>query len=59
MELIITLYQEKADQAIDEMLKAWDQYEATKSKVWLYLYLEFEARATRYLTLLEEARAFA
>jgi hypothetical protein len=59
MELIITLYQEKADQAIDEMLKAWDQYEATKSAIWLHLYREYEARATRYLMLLEEARAFA
>ena len=59
MELIITLYQEKADKAIDNTLKTWDQYEATKSEIWLYLYREFEARATRYLTLLEEARAFA
>jgi hypothetical protein len=59
MELIITLYQEKADKAIDEMLKAWDQYEATKSVIWLHLYCEFEARATRYLTLLEQARMFA
>ncbi len=59
MELIITLYQEKADKAVDEMLKAWDRYEATKSEIWLRLYREFEARATRYLTLLEEARAFA
>ncbi len=59
MELIITLYQEKADHAIDEMLKAWDQYEATKSEIWLQLYCEFEARATLYLMLVEEARAFA
>lgn len=59
MELIIHLYQEKAYKAINAMLKAWDQYEVTKSKVWLQLYLEFEARATRCLTLLEEARALA
>lgn len=59
MELIITLYQEKADKAIDNMLKAWDQYKATRSEIWLHLYFEFEARATRYLTLLEEARTFA
>ena len=56
MELMINLYQEKADEAIDEMLKAWDQYEATKGTIWFHLYCEFEARAIRYLTLLEEAR---
>jgi hypothetical protein len=59
MELIITLCQEKADKAVDEMLKAWEQYEATKSEAWLYLYRELEARAIRYLTLLEKARAIA
>lgn len=59
MELIITLYQEKADKAIDDMLKAWDQYEATQREIWLDLYREFEARATRYLMLVEEAWAFA
>lgn len=59
MELIITLYQEKADKAVDDMLKAWDQYEVTRSAIWLQLYREFEPRATRYLTLLEEARTFA
>ena len=52
MELIINLYQEKADEAIDEMLQAWDQYEATKSQIWLHLYHEFESKATHYLALL-------
>jgi len=59
MELIINLYQENADKAIDAMLSAWSQYNATKNKVWLHFYLEFEARATRYLTMLEEARTLA
>ncbi len=51
------LYQDKADQAIDNMLHAWDRYEATHNACWLHLYLEFEAIAIRYFTLLEKARA--
>ncbi|MGH2478374.1 MAG: hypothetical protein ACRDHW_01765 [Ktedonobacteraceae bacterium] len=58
MELIITLYQDKADHAIDEMLKAWDSYEATKSNHWVEVYHQHEAAAVRYLTLLEGVKTF-
>ena len=58
MELIITLYQDKADRAVDEMLKAWESYEATESNHWLEIYHQHEAAAVRYLTLLEKIKAF-
>jgi hypothetical protein len=56
MELTISLYQDKADKAIDDMLHAWDRYEATHNACWLHMYLEFEVIAIRYLSLWEKAR---
>lgn len=58
MEMIINLYQEKADRAIDEMLNAWDRYEATQSSHWLEMYRQHESAAIRYLTLLEGVKTF-
>ena len=54
MELIINLYQEKADKAIGAMLKARKEYKATQDSYWLLIFLEWEAIATSYLTLAEQ-----
>jgi hypothetical protein len=58
VEVIINLYQDKADRAVDAMLKAWESYEATKSNHWLEEYHRHEAAAVRYLTLLEGVKTF-
>ena len=54
MELIINLYQEKADQALAEMRKAMQEYEATKDSVWLIISMEWEIKAHYYLSLAEQ-----
>lgn len=55
MELIITLYQEKADQALAGMYRAMKQYEATQDSDWLEISLAWEGSAYHYLALVEQA----
>lgn len=55
MELIINLYQEKADQALAEMYKAMLEYEATNDGHWLAISFEKVLSAHCYLTLAEKA----
>lgn len=57
MELIITLYQEKADRALAAMQKAMQEYESTHDSYWLEISLEWEISAYHYLTLAEQALA--
>jgi hypothetical protein len=54
MELIINLYQEKADQALAAMQKAMQEYENTQDSDWLDVSLEWELRAHQYLALAEK-----
>lgn len=58
MELIITRYQEKADQALAQMQKAMQEYDITHDSDLLELSLEWELSAYRYLSLVEEALTF-
>ncbi len=58
MELIINLYQEKADHALAEMQKAMQEYEATNDSDWLIISMEWEISARRYLDLAEQALEF-
>lgn len=58
MELIITLYQEKADQALAQMQKAMQEYETTHDSDLLELSLELEISAHYYLALAEQALEF-
>ncbi len=58
MELIINLYQEKADHALAEMHKAMQEYEATYDSDWLILSMEWEIKARHYLDLAEQALEF-
>lgn len=55
MELIINLYQEKADQALAHMLEAMQEYEVIHDSDLLELSLEWELRAYHYLSLAEKA----
>ncbi len=58
MELIINLYQEKADQALAAMQKAMQEYESTLDREWLDISFEWELSAYRYLALAEQALEF-
>lgn len=58
MELIINLYQEKADQALAAMQKAMQEYEATQDSDYLTISLEWELSAYHYLALAEQALEF-
>ena len=55
MELMINLYQENADYALNEMQRAMQEYERTQDSDWLMLSFEWQEQAYHYLSLAEQA----